>query len=355
MRQNPERLVCLDALRGVAALAVVIDHAGTGALPHLAPLWTFLGMCGVTIFFLISGYLVVAAYERSSSTLAYSIRRACRIFPLYWVALLAAVLIHAYVGPGAWLPLPISPEVTTYFQSDPVGMVLWHVPLWNYYAGVPRLLGVTWSLGVEEAFYVLVVVLAVTRLLNRPLVVAVLLAAGVVLLDPSWRLPWATYLSLLWLGRLIYLVHTGQMARRVGGLAIAAVTVLVSLPLRTADPAYLLAPGAAVALFVLALRWQHVPSLLVWLGTISYSLYLSHPLLLAILPHPATFPLSLVLFPILLLGLAAVTERYIEQPGIALGRQLSDTPDVVAYNPAQRLDNRHGRRIRWAGRVDVRG
>src|SRR5690606_37994834 len=88
-----------DALRIIAALLVIIGHsfvltgreAGglrVGALP--------LEYIGVSIFFVISGYLITGSWERSRSVGQYVSSRALRIAPLLW----AVVLVSAFVmGP----------------------------------------------------------------------------------------------------------------------------------------------------------------------------------------------------------------------------------------------------------------
>ncbi|HEY9524978.1 MAG TPA: acyltransferase family protein, partial [Thermopolyspora sp.] len=68
LRQSPatagSRLAWLDALRGVGALAVVAEHMLPWLVPSWRPHWFNLGMYGVLVFFLVSGYIIPASLER---------------------------------------------------------------------------------------------------------------------------------------------------------------------------------------------------------------------------------------------------------------------------------------------------
>jgi peptidoglycan/LPS O-acetylase OafA/YrhL len=97
------KLHSLQALRAVAALLVVIDHAlleisdnqPGGLITHVA--WT-LGSAGVYVFFVISGFILVhiswGSFGRPSSATNFLRRRITRIVPLYWLATIAAFAYH---------------------------------------------------------------------------------------------------------------------------------------------------------------------------------------------------------------------------------------------------------------------
>ncbi|MFF5210098.1 hypothetical protein [Streptosporangium sp. NPDC000396] len=86
----------------------------------------------------------------------------------------------------------------------------------------------------------------------------------------------------------------------------------------------------------MALRHRKVPQALAWLGLISYSVYMLHPLLLEgverFRPEPLAVPLSLRLAALagvvgLLLGLSAATWRFVEAPAQRLGKRLISGDD----------------------------
>lgn len=166
-----QRIRELDGLRAIAILLVVAWHyLGTTAGPD-SYMWRLLilGRTGVDLFFVLSGYLITSILlnNRESPSFFGSFygRRAFRILPIYYV-MFALYLI----GVGlAWTP--------TLFGGD--------VPEWTYAVGLQNVwmairqdygalwLGGTWSLAIEEQFYLLfplIIRLASVRLLPKILV-----------------------------------------------------------------------------------------------------------------------------------------------------------------------------------------
>jgi len=142
------RIPCLDGLRALAIMTVIFSHLyahlGIRALP---PLPIFDGHLGVTIFFVLSGFLITLLLLReweltgTVSLKEFYIRRALRIMPAYltyigFVALLTCVGV-------VFIPLPYWIAALTYTMSF----------MQELYKG--WLLGHTWSLSVEEHFYLI--------------------------------------------------------------------------------------------------------------------------------------------------------------------------------------------------------
>jgi peptidoglycan/LPS O-acetylase OafA/YrhL len=146
---SPHDQPALDALRGLAALAVVVTHVGfqTGATQQgLAGGVAARLDCGVAIFFVLSGYLltaphVKAAHRHQSSPAArrYFWHRALRILPAYWVACIAVVCL-----------MPENRDASA-------GTVLRNLGLVQIYRRGDLLQGFTqtWSLATEVVFYLL--------------------------------------------------------------------------------------------------------------------------------------------------------------------------------------------------------
>ena len=91
----------LDPLRGLAAAAVVAHHyqAYTGlALPWLSDVG---GLLGVQMFFVLSGYLIAQSAARHDWR-TYLVRRAFRIYPAYWVALVGVGVLVSGVSYWPW-------------------------------------------------------------------------------------------------------------------------------------------------------------------------------------------------------------------------------------------------------------
>lgn len=139
----------IDGLRAIAVLPVVFFHAG---LPGFEG-----GFIGVDIFFVISGYLITGILLSDMAKGQYSIigfyeRRARRILPALFAMLAAAT------GLALWLLLPGELEI---FSEAVVATVLFVsnfqlTATTGYFAGEAenRLLLHTWSLAVEEQFYI---------------------------------------------------------------------------------------------------------------------------------------------------------------------------------------------------------
>src|SRR4051812_48270279 len=159
----------LDGLRAVAALSVVAFHVWlyTASDPTrptregFSNRLLFEGRIGLVLFFVLSGFLLFRPFMRGGISLRrYFARRAARIVPAYWVALVGAVLLLWGGGgtPGIRLP-------------DASSLGLFAVFGQNYSdATIMQLNPVTWTLCVEVAFYLLLPLLR-PRLL--PLLVVV--------------------------------------------------------------------------------------------------------------------------------------------------------------------------------------
>lgn len=182
----PERIPSLDGLRALSIVMVLFGHlAGTRGFPVSAATGNFLNSAelGVHVFFVISGFLITrllldeVARNGRIAVGRFYLRRTLRIFPPYY-ALIAVLVLAATAG---WIQLA---------HHDALRALTYTT---NYDEGRSWYVGHTWSLSVEEQFYLLwpaVLILARTRR-------AVLIAAGVVLVVPLvrlalwelWRLP----------------------------------------------------------------------------------------------------------------------------------------------------------------------
>ena len=179
---EPDRIPSLDGLRAISIALVVFGHlSGTQHfLPERVGSFFGVGDLGVRVFFVISGFLItrlllteVEARGRIHLGKFY-LRRTFRIFPPYYAFLLALLAMNA----AGWLALNVGDltHAVTYTS--------------NYHPGRSWNVGHTWSLSVEEQFYLLWP--AVLLLLERRR--ALWAAAGFFVLSPFIRL------SLWWLG-----------------------------------------------------------------------------------------------------------------------------------------------------------
>ena len=157
------RIAELDGLRGLAILFVILchyvgnpDHAPLGFWPHRFLLAFTVGWSGVDLFFVLSGFLIggILLDARSSPHYfrAFYMRRIFRILPIYylWTLLFAATVIAA---------LGLSAGRLGVASSDLLRVPIQVLFLQNIFIGMPHFTWmwfvVTWSLAIEEQFYLL--------------------------------------------------------------------------------------------------------------------------------------------------------------------------------------------------------
>lgn len=288
----------IDGLRGVAVAAVVLFHGHLGVSG---------GYVGVDVFFVISGYLItrliLRAQDRSEFSLReFWLRRVRRLAPAVIVVVLASMLA------GAWLMFP---RDYYYFTKSSLAQVLLASNIHfndylDYFAGPAELQPLlhTWSLAVEEQFYLIFpLLLAIGRRWPRPRLAAGLAALALGSLAYSvycvQHYPSAAFFLLpsraweLVLGALLVFLPSGKAdeprwawrweAMSLAGLAgILAPCWLYDSNTFFPGAAALLPCTAAAAIIygntrrkTLVARWLAAPWL-VGIGLISYSLYLWH-------------------------------------------------------------------------------
>lgn len=151
---SPARYAHLDALRAVAVMLVVTAHAGLGAVVP--------GGSGVTIFFVISGFiithLVLKEFDKTSGFSAggFYYRRFLKLFPPFLVVVLIPTIVYSFFAQINWSS--VSGQVFFYFN-------------WIYMKREdPHVLpgsGVVWSLSIEEQFYIVFALLWILALRSR--------------------------------------------------------------------------------------------------------------------------------------------------------------------------------------------
>lgn len=209
-----QKIPQLDAVRGIAILVVLVHNLrGFSSAP--LSLVTNYGWMGVDLFFVLSGFLITGILLDSKSSENYFrnfyARRCLRIWPLYYCVLVLMFVI---------VPLLRPQDAAELFQrSSP----WWSYPffLQNFLVGAPALaagpLGVSWSLAVEELFYLVWPIFV--RFLPRGRLQ--LLAWSVLLLSPGLRLFLLTH---------HWLIYSNPICRLDGMMAGALLAMLVRKP-----------------------------------------------------------------------------------------------------------------------------
>ena len=334
MNHRPE----LDGLRGVAVLPVILFHAGVPGFPG--------GYVGVDVFFVISGYLITSIILADLAKGTFTFRRfyerrARRILPALFVVSFASM-------PFAWMWL--GPEDLEAFSRSIVAVSLFvsNILFWResgYFdtAGELKPLLHTWSLAIEEQFYLLfpLALLLLWTLARRrigPALIAgfalsLLLAEYASRYSPSadfyllptrgWELLAGAYLAVRERDRTRPFRQGAARALTLVGLLLIVASVvsfgpdtrhpgLISL-LPVLGTALIIACGTVAGLATRVLTNR----LLVGAGLISYSLYLWHQPVFVFARHASMRDVSgpaAALLIGLALALAAISWKFVEQP-----------------------------------------
>jgi peptidoglycan/LPS O-acetylase OafA/YrhL len=165
------RLRWLDALRGIAVLAVVYEHFGSYLIPDIkfaTSRYAHAGTFGVALFFLVSGYIVPASIERRGSVRDFWIGRLFRLYPAFLVTIGIAILLATF-GPG-WVP-------GTYTEQ-PATALLGHLTMLHEVLGAENMQHQFWTLAYEMVFYLLVTAVFVLGVHRFSAEIAALLAGA---------------------------------------------------------------------------------------------------------------------------------------------------------------------------------
>jgi peptidoglycan/LPS O-acetylase OafA/YrhL len=356
-RVGARRDTSLDVLRTLAALGVVATHARWLARPSAArtgSLWEDIhtslwvgSRTSVYLFFALSGFLIARPFVTALLDGAplpawrdYARRRVARIVPAYWLAF-TAFLVFGFATGATFINV-----------ADHYLLLHNEVP-----GDAGNLLPVAWTLGIEASFYVAV-----------PLVATLA------------RRRWASAVRetrlLVWLGGLTVASVALHLAVFTRPLPTGWGTVVqYTLPAQFLffAPGVVLAVVALLSGLILCLgRWSPEPvspvgRAMVWVGTVSYGLYLWHWLVMRAMygwwgaPFAPTgafsWPLSTAVVFALSLPLAAASFSLVERPAMRLAAGREPRPEHAAGRGGrpEHLAGRRGRPERADGQAGLVG
>ncbi len=314
-----DHLPGINGLRALAALSVFAAHAQS---------WLFRGgWFGVDIFFVISGFVITRSLVREHEATGtihlagFYMRRAVRLMPALIAMVLAVWLWRPTAFVGQWEVLPA---------------LLYYANWTRAFTDFPRLLAHTWTLAVEEQFYLTwpLLLLALLSLRLNPLRAVLVLA----LASALWR-AWLftqghgenelfnrfdTHCDALFIGTALALCSTEQLRQLARLFSLAAIFLIVCLRFSEWDQRWMYHGGftlIALASAIVIARVVTMPAsmpvrMLEWpplrsLGIISYGFYLWHfPIINALPAMPLRTPTGFVLT----LAAAMLSWYLIERP-----------------------------------------
>ncbi len=358
----------IPSLNGIRALAVSLVFLAHAGLDRVIP-----GGLGVTIFFVLSGYLITTLMieeqlRRGQLDLrAFYLRRFLRLMPPLALVLLATALLARINAIDGDYSVAGFLSVLLYFGN--------YFVIAHDFSGVPAGVGVVWSLAVEEHYYLLYPWLAAPLLRMREPRRAALWLGALCVLVLAWRCALAaagvpeahmimatdTRLDAILIGCVLALGANPWISRRtvssawhdrallLGCVALLAASLVVRDPLFRVTLRYTLQGVAVAGLLYLAVaragelpfRWLN-SRVLVYLGTISYTIYLTHHVLLfAVARHWPEAPQLMIALAAgaLTLGLGELMRRYVEEPCARLRRRLhnASAPRPATLAPASQV------------------
>lgn len=275
---SARRITGLDALRGLAAMSVVLFHyttrfGQTYGHPEAPSLSFDAGFRGVDLFFMISGFVIFMTLDQTARASDFVVSRFSRLYPTFWVCVLCTFTVVAVAGlPGKEVrPMELLVNLTMLpqlFRVKPVD-------------------GTYWTLEIELFFYSIMLCLYLAGWLSR--IHAVLLAwlairvatvvaeaSGIHVSYMFTHLLILPHISLFGAGMMIYCLHA-ERGPKWQSAALLVLSIVVGVT--TDRDASLLVPLLG-AIVMLLMSHRDLPlltsSLLVFLGNISYPLYLLH-------------------------------------------------------------------------------
>jgi peptidoglycan/LPS O-acetylase OafA/YrhL len=281
--------VAAHALRGIASMMVFIAHILGGTAEHIyarfpnyvdliqAP-W-FLGRWAVGLFFVISGFVILPSVLRYTPR-EFAWRRFMRLYPLFFFCSLLFIVLNA--------------ATNAYPKTNTIEAILGGLLFLNLLTGTEQLTPNAWSLTFEVIFYIFTCVAVYFWVRKRNVPIALILAAAALLF--MLRYPVATYFLFGVIIRVFYdylykgtpkLPVYGPMAIEAALLVTAIVSgsmyQFVNAPVDLGVPVAYLIMASTVSYFLLAVGPNSLSSKmlnykpLLYLGSVSYSLYLVHP------------------------------------------------------------------------------
>ena len=360
------RLEGIDLLRGIAVVCVLIYHFF--ALMHIEthpffPFVRYFGILGVSLFFIISGFLIFRSIDTSTQRFGwknaisrYSLHRFFRIVPAYYVNFLVVLMLA---------PLTIDPSYL--FSHAFLRQIAAHLSFTSFFiyrdSGL-SINGAYWTLNIEMFWYLLAPLFLLLFRRTPYYMILALASLGYLFWIDSGsftspiadRAIYAQYLSFQLPGQLLYFIAGIMIYRKAVSLMHASpasirllfVVALLGVYMYFSSTTWMTESGFVIrnllilsvsALLFLLLYPTHIKILhpLAWIGKISYSLYLWHmPVLFMLYYAHVSHYLSTihiaVIFTLFVLILSSISYYAVEETGFRWRRAIETRLKGAEHN-----------------------
>lgn len=324
-----------DIIRLLLAIVVIFFHIGAisgAAVFERLPNY-FSGHLAVEGFFAISGFLIFASYERCASLQDYTIKRAARILPGYWLAAAFCVAIAFSYGSFHVIPFLLANLTFANFLSGSIPGVFASNPM-------NGMNGALWTIKIEVMFYIAVpIIVWLCRRLNRDAVLWTLFALSIVyrvlMADHNTlALQLPGQLSFFMIGALIH-YHVQWFEAHGRWLTLGAVLLYLA---HVATGWFLFRPAAIATLTLSAsLLFPVVKGPTRW-GDFSYGIYVLHWPIIQLFVAAGLYrsrPFVALVLTLLTVVIGAVISWFvIEKPSLALAHSRRIKTRYPAVTPS---------------------
>ncbi|MDF0578925.1 acyltransferase family protein [Bradyrhizobium yuanmingense] len=344
-----KRLAFIDTLRGIAVLAVLVQHVFEvilekhptgvyyGPLHDIFGYYMNFGRFGVVLFFFVSGFVIPFSFPDSATPVRdFTISRFFRLYPAYWASIVVGLVSVQLLDS----------------KSFPLGQIAANVTMLQTFVNVPNLWVFYWTLAIELLFYVGCTILFAMGLLNRRFTaVTIVVAAALVGTTAALFIESRAVSSVMEVGLNLSAMFLGKIIRDtvIGGKLrwthVTVCTLLYAVFAATLSDrrfggvyqenffysysigsAYICAAVVFIGFAVFGERMAWRP--MAFVGVISYSVYLMSPFAIVYVHRLVWFgdgPLGWSIFLVVILALSILvswmTYTFIEKPSISFGQR----------------------------------
>ena len=338
------RLESLDAGRGIASIAVLFSHFFDALTTKTMVINTKFfsgGVFGVIAYFVISGFVIPISLERAPSLKSFWINRFYRLYPAYWVAM-AFGIVFALTHLNTSAPMEIFRQ--NFWSNALVNLSMIQMWFWK-----PNLLPVSWTLNYEMFFYVVCCLLWLTKWKHGAQVILLGLS-GFFLGVLSGKYPdiavnWIEtgfQIGSFFVGMTLYRIRKEPESAKWAWVSVVAFWLAASIAwgycilklwlphtwpgVPGSEPPVIYLSWVCGHLMVCVLifkKFGPIPKWLLYLGTVSYTIYLFHSFGFTLMPRNSSVILRTGVYALWIGIVIPLVYQFVEKPTIKLGRDMA--------------------------------